>query len=74
MVGEREREGGMEDEREGRGEEVGRGSNSRQNPSPIEKNKWLEGTERFCLFALPVPPGRGASLLSRQTREGGGRW
>lgn len=42
--GGREREGGMEDEREGRGsggrmKEGGDMSNSRRNPSPVEKNK-----------------------------------
>lgn len=55
---EREREGGMEDEREGRGREGGNMSNSRRNPSPAEKNKWLEGTICCCLCALPVSPGR----------------
>lgn len=34
-------------------------SNRRQNPSPAEKNKWLEGTSCFCLSVLPVSPGRG---------------
>lgn len=33
-------------------------SNSRQIPSPAEKNKWLEGAICFCLFAPPVSPGR----------------
>ena len=60
--GGREREGGMEDERETRGVEVeeegGSVSNSTQNPSPVEKNKWLEGTICLCLSALPVSPER----------------
>lgn len=55
--GEREGEGGMEDERERRGVEVGRWSNRQANPSPVEKNKWLEGTMCFCLCALPASPG-----------------
>ena len=57
--GGREREGGKEDERERRGVEVEEegGSVSRQNPSPVEKNKWLEGTTCLCLSALPVSSG-----------------
>lgn len=47
-------------------------SNRRQNPSPAEKNKWLEGTSCFCLSVLPVSPGRGFMARTVCVCVGGG--
>ncbi len=62
MAGEREREGRMEDERAGRGVEVGRGSNCGQTPALCRKTNGWRGLRCFCLCALPVSPGRGPSF------------
>lgn len=48
-------------------------SNRRQNPSPAEKNKWLEGTSCFCLSVLPVSPGRGFMAHTVCVWGGGGQ-
>lgn len=55
------RERGKEDEREGRGVEVERGSNSRQTPALLRNtNGWkgLCASLSLSLSALPVSPGR----------------